>query len=71
MLNVSTIVLLVFLTMSIYALYISSFKKTLPTGPGITKEAQEKISFESQNPFILGFNLGLWVKLRIIYFVNN
>lgn len=71
MLNVWTIVLSVFLIMVSYALYLSSYTKTLPVGPGISKEEQDRISFKSQNPFILLFNLGLWVKLRIIYYVNN
>lgn len=59
MLNVSSIVLLVFLSMVSYALYLSSFTKFLPASPGASREDQERVSFESQNSLVLLFNLGL------------
>lgn len=71
MLNVSSIVLLVFLSMVSYALYLSSFTKFLPASPGASREDQERVCFKDENPFILLFNLGLWVKLRLLYYINN
>ncbi len=71
MLNVSSIVLLVFLSMVSYALYLSSFTKFLPASPGASREDQERVSFESQNSLVLLFNLGLWIKLRLLYYINN
>jgi heme/copper-type cytochrome/quinol oxidase subunit 1 len=54
-----------------YALYVSSFRKFLPDTPGATRADQEQVSFKSENSFDLLFNLGLWIKLRLIYYVNN